>query len=375
MEYDTDQIQLEDIIPTLKKLVAIPSVSGSEYEISNYLRKYLSKCGFKTEEISTPKCGPSILAYHSFKSEGPNLLFYGHLDTVAPVKGWRHQPFKPTLTKNFLYGIGASDMKGGLAALIAASIKIIQMKLRGRLTLAFSSDEELYSRGCDRMVRLGKFKRIDGALVAEPTGLNMEIGSLGRIVYDLTVQSCTYHALSKADGNAIVDASRIILNLNKLPIEKKYVTVLTVNSETDFLSTPDTCKLLIHRQLKIGESKKQALTQMRSLVSSLHLKSHVKIKIFKRPTPDMKPYIIDKKSKIVEAVENACVKVLRRKPRKTVGICVGDENYLVNRAKIPTVTFGPKGGNEHSPDEYVHLTSLVDTANIYVKAAEAFLAE
>ncbi|MEM2915156.1 MAG: M20/M25/M40 family metallo-hydrolase, partial [Candidatus Bathyarchaeia archaeon] len=356
MKYANHQISLENIIPLLKKLITIPSVSGNEQEISNYLIKYLSNYGFETEEIPTPKSGPSILAHHYFKAEGLNLLFYGHLDTVAPVKGWKHHPFKPTLTKNFLYGLGACDMKGGISALIAASIKLAQMKLCGSLTLAFSSDEELYSRGCDRLIRLGKLEKIDGAIVAEPTGLStLEIGRQGRLVYDVTVESRAAHALSKVDSNAIVDSSKIILNINKLPVKKRHITVLAVNSETDFLSIPDMCRLLIHRQLKMGETKKQALTQMEKLIEKLNLKSDVQIKIFKRPTPDMKPYMVDKKSKIVKAVETACLNVTGRKPRKTIGICVGDENYLVNRAKIPTVTLGPEGGNEHSPDAYVNL--------------------
>ncbi len=371
----SNSVHIKYIIPLLKKLITIPSISGSEQELANYLVKYLSKYGFETEEVSIPKCGPSILAYHHFKTEGKNILFYGHLDTVAPVEGWRYRPFKPTLTKNALYGLGACDMKGGLASLIASSIKLRQMDLNGSLTLAFASDEELYSRGCDRLIRLGKFKKIDGAIVGEPTGLsNLEISRHGRIVYDMTVKNRPIHALSKTDGNAIVDSSKIILNLENLPIEKRYITILAVNSETEFLSTPDVCRLLIHRQLKIGDTKKQALTQMKKLIEDLRLKSNVKIKFFKRPTPDMKPYVVSEKSRIVKTVENACLQVTGRKPRKAIGICVGDENYIANRARIPTVTLGPAGGNEHSPDEYVNLASLLDASNIYVKSAEAFLA-
>ena len=375
MGFNANQIRLEDITPLLKKLIAIPSISGNEHKISNYLIKYLSKCGFETEEISTPKCGPSILAYHSFKSDGPNLLFYGHLDTVEPSNDWKHNPFITILKNNSLYGLGTSDMKGGISALIVAALKIAHMKLNGSLTLTFTSDEELYSRGCDNLIKLGKLKRIDGAISAEPTGLHsIRIGNMGRVVYDLTMQYRTSHALSKVRKNVIADASRFILKIDKTPALKRNLTVLAINSETDFLSNPAKCRLLINKQLETGETERQALTQIRKILKNLRLKSNFKIKIFRRPTPNMKPYLLNRRSKIIRAVEDACLEITGRKPAKRIGTCAGDENYLVNRARIPTVTLGPKGGNEHAPNEYVNLQSLVEASNVYVKTAEIFLA-
>jgi len=368
-------VTLKEVKPILKKLVSIPSVSGNEHEIAEYVEKYLSKLGFQIEKIQMFGCGPTILACYEFKPDGLNLLFYGHLDTVKPSLGWKYPPFKPTVVDGFLYGLGACDMKGGVSAILTAVEKLVRSKLTGRLTVALTSDEESYSRGCDGLIRSGKLKNVDAAVSAEPTGLTrMEIGRVGRIVYEVTFQGMARH-VSALDGgvNVLVDASKFVLGLNRSRFGRKKLSVLTMNGGTEFLSVPDSCKLLVDGKLGLGESEKTILDWMFKLAHKLNLKSSFKVKIFKRPTPYMKPYLLSEREKIVKVVEQACLIVKGIKPRKVVGFSVGDENYLVVRAKIPTVTIGPEGGNEHGPNEYVKLNSVVDAANIYVATALIFL--
>ncbi|RLG91770.1 MAG: hypothetical protein DRO36_03425 [Candidatus Hecatellales archaeon] len=369
------EISLKDVKPVLEKLISIPSVSGSEHEAASYVKKFLVGAGFKVEEVAVRGCGPTIFAYHRFDKKGFNLLFYGHLDTVKPVKGWRYSPFKPKTVGNRLYGLGACDMKGGVSAILAASKKVLGLRLSGSLTVALVSDEELYSRGCYTLIRLGKLKHVDAALSAEPTGLDrMEVGRVGRVVYDIMVYGKSGHAVVEDyESNALVEASKLILNLRRLKGWRKNLTVLAMSGGTEFLSTPDSCRLVIDRRLKVGEEIEEAIREIKVLVGRLGLKSRFRVKLFKRPTPYMKPYQIDRKHPIVRAVEEACLKVKGFKPRKALGVCVGDENYLVCEAKIPTVTFGPKGGNEHAANEYVRLDSVVDTANIYLETAKILL--
>ncbi len=375
MKLESEKVFLEDVKPILEKLVSIPSITGNEHEIASYTTKYLSKLGFKVEKIPVKGCGPTVFAYYRFSLKGLNLLFYGHLDTIKPVKGWKYPPFKPTTIKNRLYGLGACDMKGGVSAILAALKKILKMKLTGCLTIALTSDEELYSRGCYTLVKLGKLKGVDAAVSAEPTGLEkMEIGKVGRLVYDIMVYGRSGHATTQDfEDNALVDASKFILNLHKFLNSRKNLTVLALSGGTEFLSTPDSCRIIVDRRIKLSENEKDAVRQIVELISKLKLKSKFKVKLFKRPTPYMKPYLISKKHLIVRVVEEACLRVKGVKPRKVFGFCVGDENYLVNKARIPTVTLGPEGGNEHAANEYVKLDSVVDTANVYVETAKLFL--
>jgi acetylornithine deacetylase/succinyl-diaminopimelate desuccinylase family protein len=375
-----EKVTLNEVLPQLKKLIRIPSVSGNEHDLANYLEKYLSSCGFKSELVQVQGCGPTILARNDFKKKKPTLLFYGHIDTVKPCEGWDHSPFKPVIKNNLVYGLGACDMKGGLSALICSAEKIINMDLDCNVLFAFATDEELYSRGCDTLIRRGKLRGVDAAISAEPTGLSLiEIGRRGRIVYDVKVRGHSSHGAIPEQGvNAVNEASKLILNLEKLPLGKYNstvfgsVSVLSISGGTEFLSVPDSCHILIDRHLVPGESKEAALSQLENLVKSLNSQAEFKVKIMERKTPFMDPYILKEDAKIIKIVEEACQKVIKTKPRRVVGLSVADENYLVNRAKIPTVTIGPSGGNDHSPNEYVNLSSVVDAANIYVLTAAIF---
>ena len=179
----TRAITTRDILHPLKKFISTPSVTGSEHDLATYIERDLSECGFEVDVVLAAGCGPTIFAQHHFRVVGPKLLLFGHLDTVEPTEGWKHPPFKPTSVGSRLYGLGASDMKGGLAALIVAAKKLIHLPLRGSLILALTSDEEMHSRGCDALIRKGKLKGVDAAISAEATGLDaLEFGRRGRIV-------------------------------------------------------------------------------------------------------------------------------------------------------------------------------------------------
>ncbi|MCX8176387.1 MAG: M20/M25/M40 family metallo-hydrolase, partial [Candidatus Bathyarchaeota archaeon] len=348
-------VNVDEVKQTLKKLILIPSVSGSEHEIADYVEEKLLAYGFNVERISVKGCGPTIFACYKTNHEGLNLLFYGHLDTVKPVEGWAFSPFKPKIVGGKMYGLGSCDMKGGLAAILEALKKLTNLeKLYGNIFVALTSDEELYSRGCDKLISLGKLKGIDAAISAEPTGvLRMEVGRFGRVVYDIIVKGRSSRITSLKKGvDAVVEASKIVLSLKKLG----GFNVLAINGGTEFLSTPDTCRIVVDKQLGLKESKEVFLMNIKNLTKKLKLKSNVTVKVFKRPTPYMKPYMLGSSgNRIIKAVEKACKVVKGRSPKKVVGKCVGDENYLVVRARIPAVTIGPKGGNEHSANEYVYI--------------------
>jgi len=374
-------IRLKEVLPVLKKLVSTPSVNGSEHQLASYIGNFFCREGFKTDSIHTPGCGPTVLACREFQPAGPKLLLCGHIDTAEPTQGWKTPPFKPTVIGGSLYGLGSSDMKGGLAALMIAARRLSRMKLQGSLLLAFTSDEELHSRGCHTLLRQGKVRGVDAGISAEPTGIDkMEVGRRGRVVYDITVQGVSSHIAAKNAGvNAVVEGSKAVSNLKKLPLGNWQrgvggsVDVLAMSGGTEFLTVPNTCHLLIDRHLTIGETKTEALEQMLNLVRSLSSKAKFNVTFWKKPTPFMNPYMLPKTSRIVNVVEQACLRVTGLKPKRSVGLSSGDENYLVTRARIPTVTIGPRGGNEHGANEYVRLRSVVNAANIYVVASTIFL--
>jgi acetylornithine deacetylase/succinyl-diaminopimelate desuccinylase-like protein len=87
----------------------------------------------------------------------------------------------------------------------------------------------------------------------------------------------------------------------------------------------------------------------------------------------MEPYRLKGGEAVVSSLEKACLPVLGFKPRRVTGELAGDENHLANRFNVPTVSYGPDGGNMHGAEEYASLSSTVKAANIYLRALTIFL--
>jgi len=363
----------------LAELVSIPSVSGNEHDVANYLASRLSELGFATEKVETPGCGPTILARFDYSKLGSCLLLYGHTDTVEPTAGWRYSPFKPTIRGCRLYGLGAYDMKGGIAAILGAAERLSMMELKGSLLIALGSDEELYSRGCDALIRRGGLRGVDAAISAEPTELDVVEGRRGRVVYEVTVRGLSSHGAYAEEGvNAVDEAARFVSCLKRLPLGrfrgvKGSVAILSMSGGTEFLSVPDSCRMLVDRLLAPGETKEEVLRQMQKLVTDLNSKAEFRVKLMRRRTPFMEPYMLGRRSGILKTVEKAHRIVCGSKPRICVGLSTSDDNYLAVRGKIPTVSIGPRGGRAHAPDEYIDLPSVVDSAKIYAVATAIYL--
>lgn len=113
--------KLGELKEILKKLIAIPSVTGNEHDIAIYIADYLRQCGVDSVELQ-PVEGKRLNVVAHLKGEkvGPVVLLTGHMDTVAPGEGWRTDPFKATERDGRIYGRGAADMKGGIAAILVA---------------------------------------------------------------------------------------------------------------------------------------------------------------------------------------------------------------------------------------------------------------
>ncbi len=363
----------------MAELVSIPSVSGNEQDIANYLAGRLSELGFRVEKIETPGCGPTLLAKLDYAGVGSSLLLYGHMDTVEPTAGWSYSPFKPTVRGRRLYGLGAYDMKGGVAAILGAAETLREMELKGSLLIALGSDEELYSRGCDTLIRRGKLRGVDSAISAEPTELDLVDGRSGRVVYEVSVRGLSSHGAYAEEGvNAVDEAARFVSHLKHLPLGrfrgvKGAVSILSMSGGTEFLSVPDSCRMLVDRLLVPGETKEETLRQMQRLVTDLDSRAEFRVRLMRRRTPFTEPYLLDRRSQILKTVKEAHRLVCGSKPRRRISLFVGDENYLVVRGKIPTVSIGPRGSRAHAPNEYVDLPSVVETAKIYATAATIYL--
>ena len=132
------------------------------------LRETLDAWGFRTEMEDVAPGRPNLIARIGDARSGAALMFCGHSDVVG-TEGMSHAPFGAEVREGMLYGRGAADMKGGLAAMCAAAWRAANAGLAGELVVAVTADEEHASLGARAMLERGV--RTDAAIVCEPTGL------------------------------------------------------------------------------------------------------------------------------------------------------------------------------------------------------------
>ncbi len=364
-------IRREPILELLKKLISIPSIMGEEHEIAEYVMNWFSDLGFETQSIPIPNCGPTVIA----KLENPEFLYYGHLDTVPVCDGWTRDPFNPVVEGDFLYGLGAFDMLGGLTALMIAAKALKEAGVEKGLMVVAASDEEGFSRGAYTIIQKGLLRGIESAICGEPTGLDrIEIGRRGRYVLNINVKGLSAHgAMPEMGINAIEEASKIITSLKDLKLKMALhprmhegsITTLGIEGGTPALSVPDKCSFIVDRHVVPGETKEKVMEDFEELIKKLKLRAEVEIEWYKRPTPFLESYEISVEEEVVKNILKIIEKEIGTRPQISYGMSVADENYLVNLASIPTVTYGPDGGNSHSPDEFCDLNSVITCSRVY----------
>jgi len=195
----------------LRDLVAIPSVSGEEEAIADFLQGWFEARGL-TVHRSDRNLSVAV-------GEGSRrLLLNSHLDVVPPGVGWDTDPFEPLVTGDKMIGRGSNDAKASVAAMACAMVELAQGALDGQVVFAATCEEERGRNGLERYLpELGSF---DAAVVGEPTELQPAVAQNGLLILELTAQGRAGHAARPllAD-NAIVRAARDITALSALTWE------------------------------------------------------------------------------------------------------------------------------------------------------------
>lgn len=215
---------MERIIKRWYDMIAIDSVDGNEINLAKYIDKELQSMGLSVKysyfKGDTERRRPSLTTEIDSKKPGKTFLLIGHIDTVAIGNGWETDPFSPIEDGDRVYGRGAMDMKGGLAAILETLEYYSKNKdkFNGKIKAAFVSDEEILSRGTYQLVSEGLIKA-DYALMAECRYDNVAIGFRGRYSYDVTVKGISAHSKNypSQGESAIINASKLAIAIEALP--------------------------------------------------------------------------------------------------------------------------------------------------------------
>jgi acetylornithine deacetylase len=353
-----------DALALARTLVATPSVnpaldpSGTgEAEVAELVAGWLRAWGFDVELVDAAPGRPSVLARME-KGAGRSLVLSGHLDTVG-VEGMVIEPFDPVVRDGRLWGRGSADMKGGVAAALAAARDAAAGGFIGTLILALTADEEEQGLGARRIVAEGL--RADGAIVCEPTSLAIMPAHKGFTWARLIFRGRSAHGSRPDLGvDAIHHAAVFLARLNELESDLVRrdphpllgfgsVHAGTIRGGTAPSVYPEVCTLTLERRTLPTEGPDAFRTEVGAVLDQLRrelpeLEATVEIAIHRdgSEVPGDHP--------IVRIVSEAARSV--GLDADVAGMTAWVEAAIFNGAGIPAVCFGPGSiGAAHSADE------------------------
>ncbi|MGY4719682.1 M20 family metallopeptidase [Naumannella huperziae] len=204
----------EPLVELTRSLIAAggENPGGTEAETVRVLADACAARGIGVELIEVASGRPNLIATLP-GGDGPGLLFLGHSDVVPAGPGWTREPFGGEVAGGRIFGRGATDMKGGLAAVIIAMDRLRGAGLSGPVTLACTVDEEDTGLGIRELVRRGLPGSYLGCVVAEPTDLETVIACRGDSYLDVRITGVPAHSGRPSDGRNAIDAAGRVLAL------------------------------------------------------------------------------------------------------------------------------------------------------------------
>ncbi len=366
-------VQINSINPTLA-----PDGPG-EREIAHFIQQSLSSFGLQTKMYEPEPGRTTVTGLLPGSGGGRSLMLNAHCDTVD-VAGMP-EPFSGAIRDGKLYGRGSFDMKGSLAACMTAAKALADSgaKLRGDVLVAAVADEEYGSLGTSDLL---KHIRVDGAIVTEPTALDVCLAHKGYLWIDVTVTGRAAHG---SKFNFGIDANmKMGAFLHELAVLERdlrarpphplvgppslHAAMLNGGSGLSTYAAQSTVK--IERRTIPGETERQAVGEIQAIVDKLSAAD-----------PDFEatveaffvrdPFEVSPDAAIVKVVDAAAAKVRGQSPAH-IGDTPWMDAALLSCAGVETVVFGATGAGAHADVEWVELESVMKLAEILAIAAVAY---
>ncbi len=382
-------------------------IDGNERELLDFCETYLKNIGFQTFRQPCGGGRENLLAQRGQHEH--SILLYGHADTVEVKRGWTpkealtprraFREIAPSQKEEVLYGLGANDMKGGLAVILKTA-ELTHNK-HYTLKIAIGCDEEFFSLGSQCLIEKSNFlDDVIGILVPE-IGEHAEekenakflitLGRCGRTQFKISLKGTGGHGAQpyrKDRINAITQAAHLALAIDEYgkklpsiypfgkeqPSVRASAFVSQIQGGKGVFSLPEEATLIVDRVLLPGESTQTALEELKELTQQLHergilkdIKHHeenlsTQVSFLPRPTPFLEAYLIDPEEPFVELIRQTALE--HGGYQLGVGVSVADENRFGSIGKT-VVVLGPRGENSHAPYEWVSIPSLYALENLY----------
>ncbi len=371
----------ERVVDLTKTLVAIPSITGQENELADWMYGFFQSLDLSNvQRLAVPESGDSVIGWLEGSSDGPTMMLNFHLDTFDIFAGWETDPFKPMVENGRLYGLGAHDMKGGAACVLAAVEALVKSgaEFNGRLLIAATSDEENWSRGAHALIQTGLLHNCQYCLVPEPSApATITVGQRGRHVFQLTFYGKTVHAAYGGGINAVADAAKVVAHLSDpatidLGFNEEFgmtgsFCVIGMEGGGTLILVPEVAQVYIDRHILPDQTVEAAAAQIRAAVAQAEIMSSYELMWDKRPSPAPPPFLVPTDSHFVQTVKTNLTRETQSDIRFILGRSVADTNHFAVHGGVPTLILGPQGGNTCEANEYVETASLSLITRTYVR--------
>jgi acetylornithine deacetylase/succinyl-diaminopimelate desuccinylase-like protein len=383
-----DRLDVDGITGLTEDLVraAGENPGGREEATATRLATALRAVGADVELTEVQPGRPNLLAHIGGDGSDRGVLFLGHSDVVPAGEGWTGDPFEPRREGDDLVGRGTTDMKGGLAAVVAAIAAVHAEASAIPMTLVCTVDEEADATGILHYVATTPgHRRYTACVVAEPTGLVTITGCRGAANLRIDVVGASAHAgkpdegasaiLAAADVIAAVEADDERLHARAHPVLGRPTwNVGTVSGGHGTSIVPDRCTLTLDRRTLPDEDPDAVLAALlqeaRRRVRERARPGAERIRIDGVVEMNMPGFVADPDSSLVDTARSA---VRDAGSGGDVGIwtaaCEG--GWLARHHDVPTVVLGPGDvtGQAHQPDERVSVRELHTAARAYALIA------
>lgn len=366
-----------ETIALLQDLVRIPSISPTlapdegtgEQAVAEFAAQWLNQRGVEAWLEPVAPGRPNVVGRVG-RGHGPTLILYGHLDTVQ-VSNMTVPPFSAHIDGNRLYGRGAFDMKGGVAAAMSAAVALARSGgVDGTLLLALVCDEEHSSIGAQAYV---KRHQADGCILAEPTDGELVTGHRGFAWVDVLVKGHAAHGSMFDVGiSAVTQAGRLLTALDdfdRTVLRNRTHPLLgpasmhpaMINGGVGLSTYAPQCLVQLEWRTLPGQDEVQVVTETRALVAQAGVAAEVTCTLYRPPMvcpPDARVHRVLREVLGPDVPGGASRAWL--------------DAALFDAAGIPSVVYGPDGDGAHAAVEWVDVNSVLRCAAVYRQAAERF---
>ena len=371
-------------LQSLKELVKINSINPrlspdgkGEAEIGSYVADSLNDLGLQVTTYEIEPGRLNVVGVLKGKGGGRSLLLNAHMDTVG-VEGMIHDPFGAEIRDGCLYGRGAQDMKGSLAAMMSAvrALRDGDADLAGDVLITAVADEEYASIGTEDLV---KHVSADAAIVTEPTDMHLCRAHRGFIWFEVETIGRAAHGSRYTEGiDANMRMGRFLAELEKLEQELLQRTphelagppslhAAMIQGGTEISKYAERCKLTIERRTVPGETVETATAELQEIVDRL-TEQDSSFKATVKATFWREPFEVREDAQIVQLMDKILDERLGHHPEH-IGATFWTDAALISNAGAETVLLGPKGYGLHSAEEWVEMESVIDLAYVLAETA------